>query len=49
MEDPSPWVALHAARGVLEAGGRGRLLAISAGDSRPAAVAGQVLAEEDEG
>lgn len=46
MKDDSPWVALHAARGVREAGGRAALEELEATDPDLAALAGQVLAED---
>lgn len=48
MDDDSPWVALHAARGVREAGGRSALEELEATDPSLAALAGQVLAEDQE-
>lgn len=48
MKDESPWVALHAARGVRDVGGRGALEEVEAIDPELAALAGQVLAEEQE-
>jgi hypothetical protein len=48
MDDPSPWATLHAARGVRAAGGRRILEEIAASDHPHAALAGQVLFEEDE-
>jgi hypothetical protein len=48
MRDGSRWVALHAARGAREAGGRAELEAIAASEGPLAAVAGQVLFEEAE-
>lgn len=48
MDDPSPWVALHAARGVREAGGERLLRRLSESDGEHARLAGQVLDEEDE-
>jgi HEAT repeat protein len=48
MGDVSPWVALHAARGAREAGGRAELLRIEASGGPLAPVAGQVLYEEAE-
>lgn len=49
MDDPSPWVALHAARGLREAGGSKLLAEIAGSDDPRAALAGQVLYEEDDG
>jgi HEAT repeat protein len=46
LSDPSPWVALHAARGMRERGRRPRLLKLSQSGSPGAAAAAQVLAEE---
>lgn len=46
LSDPSPWVALHAARGMRESGRRPRLLTLSESGSPGAAAAAQVLAEE---
>ena len=48
MDDPSPWAALHAARGVRELGGRGLLVELAESDDPKAALAGQVLFEEEE-
>jgi hypothetical protein len=46
MDDPSPWAAMHAARGVREAGGE-RILAEIAESSHPnAELARQILFEE---
>ena len=45
MSDPSPWVALHAARGVREAGGSKVLVELARSDGVPARLAGQVLHE----
>lgn len=45
MSDPSPWVALHAARGVREAGGSKMLVELARSDGVPARLAGQVLHE----
>lgn len=47
MDDPSPWVALHAARGVREAGGRALLAELAETDGPKAVLAGQVLFEEE--
>lgn len=49
MDDDSPWVALHAARGVREAGGRGVLFELAQSDLDYSVLAGQVLYEEAEG
>lgn len=46
MNDPSPWVALHAARGVREAGGEAYLAELARSEGPKAALAGQVLFEE---
>ncbi len=46
MSDPSPWVALSAARAVLDAGGRSALAEIGSSDRATAAIARQVLSEE---
>jgi len=46
MRDASRWVALHAARGAREAGGKAELQRIAASDGPLAPVAGQVLYEE---
>lgn len=48
MGDTSPWAALHAARGVREAGGRALLADLAESDDPKAALAGQVLSEEDD-
>ena len=48
MDDTSPWAALHAARGVREAGGREHLVRLTESDGPRAALAGQVLFEEDD-
>lgn len=48
MDDASPWAALHAARGVRDAGGAELLEEISRSDSDQARLAGQVLFEERE-
>lgn len=48
MDDPSPWAAMHAARGVREAGGEGMLREIAESDHPHANLAGQVLSEEDD-
>lgn len=48
MGDTSPWAALHAARGVREAGGRALLAELAESDDPKAVLAGQVLSEEDE-
>ena len=47
MDDPSPWAALHAARGVRDAGGADLLAEIAGADGEQARLAGQVLFEED--
>ena len=47
MDDPSPWAALHAARGVRDAGGAELLAEIAESDHEQAALAGQVLFEEE--
>jgi HEAT repeat protein len=49
MSDATPWVALHAARGVRAAGGLERLAELAASDDERADVAGQVVYEEGEG
>lgn len=49
LDDPSPWVSLHAARGLRDAGGRKLLAAIAESTDPRAPVAGQVLYEEREG
>lgn len=46
MDDPSPWAALHAARGVRDAGGVELLEEIAESDHAQAELAGQVLFEE---
>lgn len=46
MDDPSPWAALHAARGARDAGGAELLEEIARSDSEQAELAGQVLFEE---
>lgn len=46
MDDPSPWAALHAARGVRDAGGVELLEEIAGSDHAQARLAGQVLFEE---
>jgi hypothetical protein len=46
MDDPSPWAAMHAARGVREAGGRSILTEIAESDGPNASLAGQILSEE---
>lgn len=48
MDDPSPWVALHAARGVKAAGGEAVLGEIAESGHEHARLAGQVLFEEDD-
>ena len=48
MEDPSPWVALHAARGLREVGDREFLATLADSDDPRAVLAGQVLYEEEE-
>lgn len=48
VDDESPWVALHAARGVRDAGGRAVLVDLVATDPALASLAGQILAEESE-
>ena len=48
MDDPSPWAALHAARGVREGGGRELLARLAESDDPKAALAGQVLFEEED-
>ncbi|MEM7415489.1 MAG: HEAT repeat domain-containing protein [Gemmatimonadota bacterium] len=48
MDDESPWVALHAARGIREAGGRGVLFELAQTELAYASLAGQVLYEEVE-
>lgn len=48
MYDGSPWTALHAARGVKEAGGADVLKEIAESDHPNAKLAGQVLYEEDD-
>jgi HEAT repeat protein len=48
MHDPSPWAALHAARGVRGAGGSHLLKSISKSGHENARLAGQVLFEEEE-
>jgi HEAT repeat protein len=48
MHDHSPWAALHAARGVHEAGGAAILSEIAQSDHENARLAGQVLFEEEE-
>jgi HEAT repeat protein len=48
MADPSPWAAMHAARGVREAGGRALLEDMVGSDHVHARLAGQVLNEEAE-
>lgn len=48
MKDASPWVALHAARGVREAGGERVLGELAASDHAHARLAGQVLYQEDD-
>lgn len=49
MADPTPWVSLHAARGMREAGASDRLAELAASDDERADVAGQVLYEEGDG
>ena len=46
LSDRSPWVALHAARGMRERGSRARLLTLSESEVPGAVAAAQVLAEE---
>lgn len=46
MSDPSPWVALHAARGVRASGSRQLLADFADSDDPRAELAGQVLTEE---
>jgi HEAT repeat protein len=46
LEDPSSWVALQAARGLLAAGGRDSLARLAASDHQRTALAIQVLSEE---
>lgn len=46
MDDASPWAALHAARGVRDAGGADLLRQIADSDQPQARLAGQVLFEE---
>jgi len=46
MDDPSPWAALYAARGVRDAGGREVLTEVAASDHPRALLAGQVLSED---
>lgn len=48
MFDASPWAAVHAARGVREAGGRHLLVEMAGSAHQHARLARQVLAEEDE-
>ncbi|MDA1104291.1 MAG: HEAT repeat domain-containing protein [Gemmatimonadetes bacterium] len=48
MDDESPWAALHAARGVREAGGERELAELAESDHPHARLAGQVLFEEGE-
>jgi HEAT repeat protein len=48
MDDTSPWAALHAARGVKDAGGSDFLFEMATSDREYAALAGQVLYEEVE-
>lgn len=48
LDDDSPWTALHAARGVKEAGGSDVLKEIAESDHPHARLAGQVLYEEDD-
>lgn len=48
MDDPSPWAALHAARGVRDAGGVELLEEIAGSDHPQARLAGQVLFEEEQ-
>jgi HEAT repeat protein len=43
LEDPSPWVALEAAEGLLESGGADVLRALAASDHPRAVLAQQVL------
>jgi len=47
MEDESPWAALHAARGVRDAGGAEMLEEIARSEGEQARLAGQVLFEEE--
>lgn len=47
MSDESPWAALHAARGVREAGGEEILAEIAKSDHPTAKLAGQILFEDD--
>ncbi|MDX1494474.1 MAG: HEAT repeat domain-containing protein [Longimicrobiales bacterium] len=49
LEDTSPWAALHAARGVREAGGAEMLQEIAQQEGELSRLAGQVLFEEQEG
>lgn len=49
MDDPSPWVALHAARGVRDAGGEAYLAELARSDGPKSTLAGQVLFEESDG
>lgn len=46
MSDPSPWVAIHAARGLLAAGGLQLLQDLADSDHPRALLAGQILLEE---
>lgn len=46
LDDPSPWVALHAARGLREVGGVEALRRVAESDHPRAAAARQVLTEE---
>lgn len=48
MDDESPWVTLHAARGAREAGGADRLRAIADEGGDRGRLAGQVLFEEED-
>jgi len=48
LDDPSPWVALHAARGVRDAGGREILAGLVEQGGDKAVLAGQILHEEAE-
>lgn len=48
MSDSSPWAALHAARGVREAGGRSLLVEMVDSEAEHARLAGQVLFEESD-
>ncbi len=48
LDDVSPWAALHAARGLKEAGGEKALAEIAESNHEHARLAGQVLYEEDD-